>query len=64
MELEWWTGQALGSHAPFFSVPLLEAGAFPGLLLLVAASCIQIEENFWTINTPRMVVHSFCRLWR
>lgn len=44
---------ALGSHASFFSVPLLEAGAFPGQL--VAASRIQIEENFWTINTLRTV---------
>lgn len=48
----------LDSHASFFSVPLLEAGAFPGQLLVVAISCIHIEENFWTLNTLRMVVQT------
>lgn len=44
----------------FFCVLLVEAGALPGQLLLVAAYCIQIKENFWTINTLRTVVHSLC----
>lgn len=52
-------GQVLGSAA-FFCVLLVEAGAFPGQLLLVAAYCIQIKEDFSTMSTLRMVVCSFC----
>lgn len=56
-------GQGQGGFSAaafFFHVLLVEASALPGQLLLVAAYCIQIKENFWTINTPRTVVHSLC----
>lgn len=58
------SGRGQGQMAAFqlpdscFRVPLLEASAFPGQLLLMAAYCMQIRETFEATCMPGVLLCS------